>query len=239
MASSDVHACCTTHSPEPLIRTHLKEFRDIVRRILDLNAYGERSEVAMLVAKEALNVLVHLDPNTAAFSAALDPFRQLLCRMDQELPAPGTKKLTMMKLHAEFARKHRSNLEKVALESLAKELDRNVFQEAKTDRERQEHSEAVEQGQRGETKNQNHSRSSSDDTITDSSQVSGQSKPMDNLKIKMNPRTEPLGDLKLREKNVIRAKLQERPRKALRRVEIGDDWVCLLVKWSEEGGKEE
>ncbi|KAK8164989.1 hypothetical protein BKA80DRAFT_77507 [Phyllosticta citrichinensis] len=171
MASFDSRARCALRSEEPVLRTHLREFRDIVRRTLELNAHGEST---LSAAKKALDLLVQLDPNTVAFSAALEPFRHLLCRMERELPSPGATKLTMMELYAEYATKHQSNMAKVALEPVPKELDVEVLQETDESRQSQEEwFEAMEGDQRCQKETQTlvRSRSSSDITTTDSSQV--------------------------------------------------------------------
>ncbi|KAK8184384.1 hypothetical protein BC567DRAFT_260572 [Phyllosticta citribraziliensis] len=234
MASFDPRARCALRSEEPVLFTNLREFREIVRRILELNAHGERT---LLVAKKALDLLVELDPNTVAFSAALEPFRHLLRRMEQELPSPGATKLTMMELYAEFATKHQSNMAKVELEPVAKEHDLDVTRETEASiKSQEEWFEAMEGDQRCEKEIQTlvRSRSSSDITTTDSSQVNGQSKPMDKVKIKFNVRTEPLSTLEVREKGIVRARLVERRQKAVRGVEIEDDWIRILVKWTEK-----
>ncbi|KAK8252976.1 hypothetical protein HDK77DRAFT_479911 [Phyllosticta capitalensis] len=241
--SSDAQKHYTLRTQQPSLQKQLKSFRDLMYEILELN-YDNRSRVPMELAKEALTVLVEVDPTSTAFPTALKPFRELLDRMHSNLPPPGRTSLKMQEMHKHFQKEHQEIMKQIAGQSVpngdAMHVGRDTVEDEESEEEQEEDSdESEEEQEQGavvrrdkNTDIQVHARNKSVES-TSSSKVCGQQRPTGRLRIELSVRetkSESELQLKRREGESIHARL-ERRRDDLKGLDIADDWVRIPVKW--------
>ncbi|KAK8213939.1 hypothetical protein IWZ01DRAFT_539851 [Phyllosticta capitalensis] len=241
--SSDAQKHYTLRIQQPSLQKQLKSFRDLMYEILELN-YDNRSRVPMELAKEALTVLVEVDPTSTAFPTALKPFRELLDRMHADLPSPGKTRQDMIGMHDDFRKKHREVMRQIAGQLVLNAdavhvVQKTVEDETAGEQEEDSDDSEEEQEEQGDarlgkdTEIQGHGRKKSDESNTSSSKVCGQQRSTGRLRIKLSVRetkSESELELKRREGESIHARL-ERQQGDLKGIDIADDWVRIPVKW--------